>query len=471
MKIILYVMVISYILIFSHISINRIDNYDGMSAFDLAIPDQGIWLMSNLKDPFVTVRGLHLFGDHTPYIYILFVPLYWIFNSIKVLAAIQTIAIAVGAIGIYLVAEKTLKDKYSPLICAALYLLQPATNFLNTDLLFSDAFATPLLIFAYYFMITQRYSLSFGSSFLALMCKEDVAVTVLAFAAYAFITKHRRFAIALGVTAMAFFAINMSVMLPHFNGFGYFRNLYGYNAMGKLGPNPQTALIKIANDPRLPYDILATEDNKNYLLNMLGPLAFLPLLSLSAIMFAPQLIINIMSGYYYTHYIAYHYTAYVIPFMMIAFINALSNIKRLKILGLLAAIIATIYFSTSIGGPYNMIKDRSYIMHSFDNKSAYVRNLDRMVDEIPINASASVSYMFLTHMAHRNQIYMFPNPFRYSYWGINGENLPDIKPDYLLIDDSTNNEKSLLQRLINGTYDELDSKDGITIYKKHGDVG
>ena len=36
-----------------------------INAFGLAIFDQGLWLLSHLKEPFVTVRGLHLFADHS----------------------------------------------------------------------------------------------------------------------------------------------------------------------------------------------------------------------------------------------------------------------------------------------------------------------------------------------------------------------------------------------------------------------
>jgi len=33
--------------------------------FDMSIFHQGIWLISRFHVPFVTVRGLNLFGDHT----------------------------------------------------------------------------------------------------------------------------------------------------------------------------------------------------------------------------------------------------------------------------------------------------------------------------------------------------------------------------------------------------------------------
>ena len=43
-------------------------------GFDLGIFDQGIWLLSRFKSPFVTIMGLNLFGDHASYILLLLRP-------------------------------------------------------------------------------------------------------------------------------------------------------------------------------------------------------------------------------------------------------------------------------------------------------------------------------------------------------------------------------------------------------------
>src|SRR4029453_15559085 len=50
----------------------------GTFGFDLGIFDQGVWLLSRFRDPFVTIRGLPLFGDHASYILVLVAPLYWL---------------------------------------------------------------------------------------------------------------------------------------------------------------------------------------------------------------------------------------------------------------------------------------------------------------------------------------------------------------------------------------------------------
>ena len=49
---------------FIRLSMLRYDRFHTF-GFDLGIYDQGIWLLSRAKDPFVTIRGLEFFGHHT----------------------------------------------------------------------------------------------------------------------------------------------------------------------------------------------------------------------------------------------------------------------------------------------------------------------------------------------------------------------------------------------------------------------
>ena len=50
-------------------------------TFDFGIFDQGLWLLSRFEEPFVTVRGLNLFGDHASLIMVPLAPLFWLWND------------------------------------------------------------------------------------------------------------------------------------------------------------------------------------------------------------------------------------------------------------------------------------------------------------------------------------------------------------------------------------------------------
>jgi hypothetical protein len=78
------VLIGAYVLWFGHLSVAVHDGY-GTPGYDMGIFDQGVWLLSRFHAPFVTVMGRNLFGDHTSFILLLAVPLYWIWPHAQTL--------------------------------------------------------------------------------------------------------------------------------------------------------------------------------------------------------------------------------------------------------------------------------------------------------------------------------------------------------------------------------------------------
>jgi len=78
------------------ISLRRF-NLFGAQAFDLGIFQQGVWLLANGFNPFVTIRGWHIFADHFSPILFAFVPFYKFFPHPFWLFLGQTVALALGS--------------------------------------------------------------------------------------------------------------------------------------------------------------------------------------------------------------------------------------------------------------------------------------------------------------------------------------------------------------------------------------
>ncbi|MBA2608773.1 MAG: hypothetical protein H0U92_07545, partial [Actinobacteria bacterium] len=57
---VLGLMVLTYVVVFGTLTWRQQSNF-GTFGFDMGIYDQGIWLLSQFKAPFVTVRGLNYF--------------------------------------------------------------------------------------------------------------------------------------------------------------------------------------------------------------------------------------------------------------------------------------------------------------------------------------------------------------------------------------------------------------------------
>src|SRR5205085_4752648 len=126
-------------------------------AYDLGTFDQGIWLAGHGTNHFVTVRGLHLLGDHVRLFSFVLAPLYWIWNDVRALLVAQSVAIAAGAWFLLRIAEQKAPDhRWFALAVASSWLLHPAVQNLNLDHALPDAFASTLLVMAVYFLRSGR---------------------------------------------------------------------------------------------------------------------------------------------------------------------------------------------------------------------------------------------------------------------------------------------------------------------------
>ena len=122
----------------------------GTSSYDSALYDQGMWLLSRFDAPFVTLMGRNLFGDHTSFILLFLVPLYWIAPGAWIMFTAQSAAIAAGAIPVFLYGRKRLGSEWLALIGAGTYLLHPAVGWTNLENFHPDAFLGVFVGFAIY---------------------------------------------------------------------------------------------------------------------------------------------------------------------------------------------------------------------------------------------------------------------------------------------------------------------------------
>ena len=66
-------LVAAYVLVFGWLTWAQQSNF-GTFGYDMGLYDQGIWLLSQFRDPFVTIRGLSFFEHHVNLIVLLLVP-------------------------------------------------------------------------------------------------------------------------------------------------------------------------------------------------------------------------------------------------------------------------------------------------------------------------------------------------------------------------------------------------------------
>src|SRR5438270_466421 len=227
--------------IYAAISIYRHDHF-GSNAFDLGVQDQTVWGYSQLAIIPNTVEMIgNLLGDHFHPILMTIAPLYWIWNDARVLLVVQAALLAAAGIPIFWWTRAQL-GLYAAIAVEIAYL---AFWGVLSGVVFDFhhiAFAVPALSFALYAVLTKNNRLFWGMLVIALLTRENVALTFAAVGLY-LVVAQRRWQLGLLVmgVCLAWFAALVEVIMPAIAG-GPYRH-WTYDA---LGNGPGGAMLTFA---------------------------------------------------------------------------------------------------------------------------------------------------------------------------------------------------------------------------------
>jgi uncharacterized membrane protein len=418
----------TYIFLFAKWTVRNHLAY-GTAGFDLGIFDQGVWLLSRFKAPFITVMGTHLFGDHTSFILMLVVPFYWIWPSANVLLVAQCAALGLAAIPAFLLGRWVLRNEWLALCVAVAYLLQPAVAFTNLEQFHPDSFEVPLVLLALYFMARGRWKLFVGCVIALLLVKEDVALFTLPLGVYVAVRHNLRVgALTVGLS-LAYFVLAIWVILPGLNQVGTLDAwripFGGFGELLKATFTRPWDVVALALGPGRPL----------YLAQLLLPLALLPLGSPLVLTAAGPLLSNLLSTFSYQHQIGYHYSTLVVPVLVASAVFTVGRAPR----GWIRATLAVVLVVASLWGAYYWGPSPWSRVPAPMAKVPYppAEELRAATALIPPDASVAAFYRFVPHLTHRERIYDFPTPWRAANWGdyrYEGQRLPEAdQVDYVVL--------------------------------------
>lgn len=307
------------------------------TAYDLGNYDQAIW--NTLHGHFFefTNRGWDYYGPptrlaiHVEPIILPISLLYLIHSSPETLLVLQSIALGLGAIPVFLLARHWMPRW--PLVGVVLvvtYLVSPSLLGENLFDFHPVTLATPLLLTAVLAMVKRRYGWFALTGFLAAMCKEDVALAVAMLGIYIAFWQHRRkFGLSVAALSITWSVICFLVIIPHFLNSPQVGNNFWERYAG-LGNTPGEAVVHLITQPWLIFTIILTHDKLKYAWNMLltggllgllfAPAALLPAL--------PELTINMLSDKAAQYSGLYQYNAMVIAFLLVAAVKGAANFAR-----------------------------------------------------------------------------------------------------------------------------------------------
>ena len=442
--------------------------------FDLGHHDQAIWLLSN-GEGFITVSGMPVLGHHFTLAYFAVAPLYWLGGGPQLLDLLQTAALALSAVPIYLFAKDKLGDQWQALAFGVAWLLNPSVQWLCWEAWHPETMAIPFFLAAYLFASRRRWGWYWAFLVAALTWKEDIALAVLMLGIVFVVRRERRIGLLTIGLGIFWFVLAYGIAMPHFNGgLNHAGTFYG-----ELGDSPTDIARTVVTDPDLVLDRLRANDALGYGRDLLAPFAFTPLLAPVLLLVAvPQFFANALTNQSFFYDIRFHYVAIILAVLALGSVEGVGKLRPvgLRRFGVGAVVAAALATSVAWGmSPISTQYDSGYWPLDTNPRQAV---LDGAVDTVPDDAAVAASYYIVPHLSHREQIYTFPNPWIASNWGVGGvapddpdhEHVP-AEVEWLVVDTTTHGagsrEEQLMDRLLDdGEFEVVSDEGGIVVARR-----
>ncbi len=331
----LFVVVGVYALEMSHQTVLRYDTFKA-TAFDLGNMDQVLWNTIHGRWFQFTNQAIDWYGPptrlaiHVEPILLPLSLLYAFHADPRILLVFQTLALAAGALPIFLLTRKYLPEwpLLAPLM-TVVYLLSPALLGLNIFDFHPISLATPLLLYAVLALTYKRYGWFIVACVLASACKEDIPLYVAILGLFV-IWKYKlpRLGLTLAVGGLLWSFIAFGIVIPHFYPGAQHNNFwYRYEA---LGSSPGEAVVNVILHPWLLFTTFITLDRVYYLASLFRSSGFVCLLAPEWLLMAlPGLAENLLSTDPLLYSGVFHYNAAIIPFVMLASIHGTRRLIRI----------------------------------------------------------------------------------------------------------------------------------------------
>ena len=392
--------------------------YTLAGGYDLAYFTQAAWLITQGEAPFVTIRGLHLLGDHT---YPVFWPMAWLTGllpTIPTLLAIQSASLAAGIVPLWRICRR-LAGVGLPATVALMisYAAFPALHNVNLADFHPEVLAVPFLLGAVLLALTDRWVGYAACIVVVLACREDLALVVTFLGVLLVVQGRRRAGLLTVLAGLTWLVVATQVIQPHFAG-----SFVHVAFLDRYGSSIGEIAATMAGDPGRVLGDLFTSQNGVFVVALLGPVLFLPLLAPRYLIpILPLEVLYLLSSRDVAHTIEAQYTVSAIAFVFVAAAMALPRLDRL----VQRASAGTLVPAAAAWVPATMLVVTAAVGHTvLANDSVTERpwswRIRDEVDEarlaaaelIPADAAVSATDRVWPLIAERRALHNFPGPWR-----------------------------------------------------------
>jgi uncharacterized membrane protein len=440
----------------------------GTYGYDLGQYDNVFW--STLHGhplrcaPLALVSDWQHIGNHADLATFFLLPFYALRPGAETLLIMQGCILALGALPLYFFAVRRLPPLYAAVV-AVCYLLYPPLHGANFYDFHFQPIATTLVLAIIYFLDSRRWILTGIMFVIALSCREDTSIGLTMLGLYCFYTGYRpRAGAVMAVTAAIYFVLIKFVIMPLFWQ-SWFSDMYK-----DLYPQPDGShtfggvIQTLATNPSYVFHSLLTADKARYFLQIIVPLAFLPMRRARfwPALLPGTLITLLTTGYPPTIDIGFqytaHFTSYVFPAtaLMLAAYRSGSEGRIRGRAALAALAVGTLLCTAQWGAfpPRGIHSGFAYV--AFERPTAAdeqkARDLAELYAMIPPDSLYAVSEQELPHVSGRLTI----RSLKYDTAGA----------EYLLFGTTSIGSDVGMKALGNGSYEEVAKRPGLMLLKR-----
>lgn len=468
----LFAAILLYIAVFSFFSISR-HLSSALGDPDFSIFDQSFYTALKHGLPFYnTFEASSHFAKHLSPIFYLLLPFYAIYPDIITLNIMQSAALAVGAVPVYLIAKEYFAGK-TPLLFSCLYLLYHPLHGINYDQFNELSFAVAPLLFALYYFIKKKYAAFWIFFILALLCKEDASFVAVFWGLYglgfAFLQKRPSghnaeeqkkllvTSVMLLFVGAMYLYFSLYVIIPYFQGGKY---IYFTERYSTFGASFHEVARNIVFHPVHALKVLFQKEKLAYFFELFLPLGFTPFISPGLLVMSfPTFFINMLSDNSSMYNSGNRYSAYIIPFLFGAAImgvdKLLKNVKtdkKDKVKNNIMAIMFTLTILCSLFLNNTPLRSGFKVPVVTEHQEKILA----LAKTLPKDASISTQVDILQHVCHRVHAYS-------GYYA---------GSEFILVDEKTKWysmharwDENLPKILSLGKYEKIYDEDGIKLYR------
>jgi uncharacterized membrane protein len=350
--------------------------------------------------------NFNYFAQHAELLVYPLLPLYWIAPRAETLLVVQSAALGLTAVPVFLLGRRWLRSGWQALLLAAAFTLHPAVH---GPSLYEFHFLTLSVLFiawAAYFLVARRWLPLAIAATLAMACREDVALGfALVGTALAWMGWRRRASLVLGGAGLLWFLLVKFVWIARFGGASFSEYYEGLIPAGEHGFGG--VVRTLLSNPLYVVGTMLTREKLVLALQLVVPLAFLPLRQVrTAVLLLPgMMVVGLSTSRAAVVQISFQYVCHFLPYLFIATTAALAVRRRPQRLAALSALALGTAIATAQFGMF--VRDRFHSGFQTFSLAWTAEDARRLQDAralaalIPPTASVSAGEHDGPHVARR----------------------------------------------------------------------